>query len=104
MHTVAPSQSCRMPSCDSQTLLVLKQQRRKLTACSTAPAIASFSAFSLTVVYRQCGERLDIWVVRYAGHVPLKYHGLNNTIKCGVEEAVEKMRSIWFVDGAYGDR
>lgn len=53
---------------------------------------------------RLCGERLDIWVVRYAGHVPARYHGLNNTVACGVGKSMEATRAVWLVDGAIGDR
>ena len=54
--------------------------------------------------HRICGERLDIWVLRHAGHVQFGFHGLNKTKSCTVEEAREAARAIWFIDGAYDAR
>ena len=36
--------------------------------------------------------------------VSLKFHGLNSTAKCTVAEVLNATRSIWFIDGAYGER
>ncbi|BDA43404.1 hypothetical protein COCOBI_04-4160 [Coccomyxa sp. Obi] len=48
---------------------------------------------------RFCGERMDIWVLRFAEHAPLKYHGLEEVAHCKTEEALGMVNSIWFLDG-----
>ena len=48
---------------------------------------------------RFCGERMDIWVLRFAEHAPLKYHGLEEVAHCRTEEALGMAKSIWFLDG-----
>ena len=49
--------------------------------------------------HRECGERLDVWIVRFANHRPLRFHGLDRTWGCNVSDALASVRSIWFLNG-----
>ncbi len=42
---------------------------------------------------------MDVWVLRFAEHAPLKYHGLEEVAHCKTEEALGMVKSIWFLDG-----
>ena len=48
---------------------------------------------------RECGERLDVWIVRFAWKRPLHYHGLTRTKGCNVSDAMLAARSVWFMNG-----
>lgn len=50
------------------------------------------------LLHRFCGERMDVWVIRFAEHAPLKYHGLKEVAHCKTEEALAMVKSIWFLD------
>lgn len=51
------------------------------------------------LVCRFCGERMDIWLVRFAEHAPMRYHGLDEVAHCKTEEALDTVKSICFLDG-----
>ena len=51
-------------------------------------------------ICRECGERLDIWIVRFAWKRPLHFHGLTRTKGCtNVSDAMTAARSVWFMNG-----
>lgn len=37
---------------------------------------------TLGLVTRYCGDRLDVWVTRWANHVVSKYHGIGEVEFC----------------------
>jgi hypothetical protein len=42
---------------------------------------------------------LDIWVVRFAEHAQLKFHGLLEVAHCKTAEVLNTTKGVWFLDG-----
>lgn len=40
-----------------------------------------------------------MWVVRFANHRPLRFHGLDRNWACNVSDALATVRSVWFMNG-----
>ena len=99
---------------------VLSAPRDKTRACARRPTVRSIAVVgngplsahqraqvnaSDVVIrfnelnFRECGERLDVWIVRFAFHRPLRYHGLDRTWGCNVSDALAAARSVWFLNG-----
>eukprot|EP00884_Botryococcus_braunii_P012712 jgi/Botrbrau1/21441/Bobra.0216s0049.1 len=76
---------------------ISKLQRRQISA---SDVVIRFNQMH----NRFCGERLDIWVVRYASNVKFQYHGLNEIQHCPTTEPMGILKSIWFLDGRGKDR
>ncbi|KAK9792248.1 hypothetical protein WJX73_006276 [Symbiochloris irregularis] len=94
-------------------IYALKQHIRSICVVGNGPLSAKqrqlIDACDIVLRFNQlntrlCQERLDIWILRHAAHAPMRFHGLNKTKSCTVEEAREAAHAIWFVDGAYADR
>lgn len=52
--------------------------------------------------YRYCGERLDVWVVRFGNTTTSGYHGINEVVHCTTAEAIGRLSSLWFLDNKPG--
>lgn len=51
------------------------------------------------LLLRFCGERLDVWVLRFAEHAPMKFHGLKEVAHCTTAEVINATKAVWFLDG-----
>ncbi|KAK9865789.1 hypothetical protein WJX84_011150 [Apatococcus fuscideae] len=71
------------------------QQRQQI---QTADVVIRFNKLN----NRFCGERLDVWVVRFGNTTESGYHGVNEVTHCTTAEAIGRLSSLWFLDNKPG--